>query len=192
MKYNPDYHHRQSIRLKGYDYRQAGAYYVTICCYQKICFLGEIINGIMKPNFAGETAAAVWYNLPRHFPFLELDAFVVMPNHFHGIIVINQHENNKNLGNIPPRQANTEPSLPQGTQSGSLGAIVQNFKSVTTRRVNRMYRRKGTIWQRDYHEEIIWNDRAYENIRRYIIENPLTWEHDKENPLKFTPIPGDL
>lgn len=192
MRYNPDYHHRRSIRLKGYDYRQAGAYYVTICCHQRICFLGEIIDGVMHPNFLGETAGAMWCSLPRHFPFIELDAFVVMPNHFHGILVINEHENNMNLGNVPPRQSTPEPSLPQGTQSGSLGAIVQNFKSVTTRRVNRIHRRKGTIWQRGYHEEIIRNERAYENIRRYIIENPLTWDKDKENLLKFTPISGDL
>ena len=87
---------------------------------------------------------------------------------------------------------NTSPNLadqlPRGTQSDSIGAILQNFKSVATRRVNHITRNSGTLWQRNYHEEIIRNEKAYENIRRYIVENPLSWDEDEENPLKFKPI----
>jgi hypothetical protein len=82
---------------------------------------------------------------------------------------------------------NNTPS-PRGTQSGSIGAILQNFKSVATRRVNRITRNSGTLWQRNYHEEIIRNEKAYDNTRRYIMENPLSWDEDEENPLKFKPI----
>jgi hypothetical protein len=96
--------------------------------------------------------------------------------------------------NTPPESLSTnaspfpgcnDTSPPRGTQSGSIGAILQNFKSVATRRVNRITRNSGTLWQRNYHEEIIRNEKAYENIRRYILENPLSWDEDEENPSKF-------
>jgi putative transposase len=188
MTYNPDIHHRRSIRLKGYDYSQVGAYYFTICCHQRRCLLGEIISGIMRPNIAGATVEAVWHKLPRHFPFIELDAFVIMPNHVHGIIVIIEHQNNIPNHQLLSPQTNPQTSFPNGTTPGSLGAILQNFKSVSSRRVNRLTRNSGTIWQSNYHEEIIRNEQAYNNIRRYIIENPLNWEDDEENITKFKPI----
>jgi REP element-mobilizing transposase RayT len=197
-------HHRRSIRLKGYDYTQAGAYYFTICCYHRRCLLGEIKDGVTDLNLVGTTVKAVWESLPHHFPLIELDAFVVMPNHVHGIIVITDKAHNYNHnGNcrgeaFVPRCNDTQPgflstnaspfsgcnstSLPRGTQSGSIGAIVQNFKSVATRRVNRITPNSGTLWQRNYHEEIIRNEKAYENIRRYIQENALNWDGDEENP----------
>ncbi|MBD2127800.1 transposase [Microcoleus sp. ZQ-A2] len=215
MNYNPEKHHRCSIRLKGYDYTQVGAYYFTICCHHRRCLLGEIQADVMHLNIVGATVKAVWENLPRHFPLIELDAFVVMPNHVHGIIVITDSAVNCNPNrnsnpnpncrgeafvpgykNTSPESSSTNASPfpgcndtlpPRGTQSGSIGAIIQNFKSVATRRVNRITRNSGTLWQRNYHEEIIRNEKAYENIRRYIVENPLSWDEDEENPLKFKP-----
>ncbi len=100
-----------------------------------------------------------------------------MPNHVHGIIVIEEREIK-----LDP-QVNSNSSLPQGTQSGSLGAIIKNFKSVSKRRINRLNKNKLTIWQRGYHDKIIRNEEAYENIRRYILENPLKWDEDEENPI---------
>ena len=96
MNYNPEKHHRRSIRLQGYDYTQEGAYYFTICCHQRRCLLGEIKNGVMHLNLVGATVKAVWDSLPRHFPLIELDAFVIMPNHVHGIIVITDSLGNSN------------------------------------------------------------------------------------------------
>ena len=217
MNYNPEKHHRRSIRLKGYDYTREGAYYFTICCHQRRCLLGGIEADVMHLNIVGATVKAVWESLPHHFPLIELDAFVLMPNHVHGIIVItdnpgncNPNRNNNLNPNLnsdcrgeafvpisedtPPRNLSTnaspfpesnDTSPPRGTQSGSIGAILQNFKSVATRRVNRITRNSGTLWQRNYHEEIIRNEKAYENIRRYIVENPLNWDEDEENPRKF-------
>ncbi|MDP8965014.1 MAG: hypothetical protein M3O33_13750 [Cyanobacteriota bacterium] len=215
MNHNPEKPHRRSIRLRGYDYTREGAYYFTICCHQRRSLLGEIKEGAMHLNLIGITVKAVWESLPRHFPLIELDAFVVMPNHVHGIIVITDSAGNSNpnfnhnhncrgeafvpgCNNTPPESLSTnaspfprynnDTSPPRGTQSGSIGAILQNFKSVATRRVNRITRNSGTLWQRNYHEEIIRNEKAYENIRRYIVENPLNWDEDEENPLKFKPI----
>lgn len=215
MSYNPEKHHRRSIRLKGYDYTQVGAYYFTICCHQRRCLLGEIKDSVMHLNLVGATVKAVWESLPRHFPLIELDAFVVMPNHVHGIIVITDNPSNCNPNlnskpnvncrgeafvpgcndtsqqfsstNASPFPGCNDTSLPRGTQSGSIGAILQNFKSVATRRVNRVTRNSGTLWQRNYHEEIIRNEKALENIRRYIVENPQSWDEDEENPLNFKP-----
>ncbi len=167
----------------------------------------------MHLNLAGATVKAVWESLPRHFPLIELDAFVAMPNHVHGIIVIidnppnyNHNPNCRGEAFVPkcndtkpgfsytnaspfagcndtsPNPAD-QPRLPRGTQAGSIGAILQNLKSVATRRVNRITRNSETLWQRNYHEEIIPNEKAYENIRRYIMENTLTWDEDKENPI---------
>ncbi|HEY9830242.1 MAG TPA: transposase [Stenomitos sp.] len=235
MNYNPEKHHRRSIRLKGYDYTREGAYYFTICCHQRRCLLGEIKDGVMHLNLVGATVKAVWDSLPQYFPLIELDAFVIMPNHIHGIIVITDSAGNYNpnrnstphlnsdcrgeafvpgcnntspeflytnaspfsgCNDIPQQTLSTNASPfptsndtppPRGTKSGSIGAILQNFKSVATRRVNRITRNSGTLWQRNYHEEIIRNEKAYENIRRYIVENPLSWDEDEENPLKFKP-----
>ena len=107
MNSNPEKHHRRSIRLKGYDYTREGAYYFTICCHQRRCLLGEIKDGAMHLNLVGATVKAVWDSLPRHFPLIELDAFVVMPNHIHGIIVITDTLDNCN----PNPNSNPNPNL---------------------------------------------------------------------------------
>jgi putative transposase len=207
MKYNPEIHHRKSIRLKGYDYAQPGAYYITICTYQRQCLFGEIIAGIMHLNLISETIQYCWHHLPQHFPFIKLDAFVIMPNHLHGIILITDANTNKNQlfkqQIIQPVLSEQIPTLPKGTASGSLGALVQNFKSIVTRRVNRLTRNYGIIWQRGYYEKIIRDERAYDNIRKYIVENPLKWQDDENymlqncdrntnspsNPLKVNQLP---
>jgi REP element-mobilizing transposase RayT len=106
MNYNPEKHHRRSIRLRGYVYTQEGAYYFTICCHQRRCLLGEIKDGVMHLNLVGATVKAVWDSLPRHFPLIELDAFVIMPNHVHGIIIITDSTGNYN----PNRKNNRNPN----------------------------------------------------------------------------------
>src|SRR6056297_3244370 len=88
MKYNSDIHHRRSIRLKEYDYSRAGAYFVTICTQNRECLFGGIVNGEMVSNDAGRMVQTVWDEIPLHYPGIEIDAFVVMPNHIHGIVVI--------------------------------------------------------------------------------------------------------
>ena len=106
MNYNPEKHHRRSIRLTGYDYTQEGAYYFSICCHQRRCLLGAIEDGVMLLNLVGATVKAVWDSLLRHFPLIELDAFVVMPNHVHGIIHITDSAGNSN----PNRNNNGNPN----------------------------------------------------------------------------------
>lgn len=188
MKYDPLKHHRRSIRLKGYDYAHAGAYFVTLVTRGRECIFGEIVDGEMRANPLGEIAAYYWQELPRHFALVTMDAFVVMPNHAHGIIMIAADSTGEasaaQVSDTSRRSsADASPLRPIGTQSGSLGAVVQNFKSVTTRKINQRRATPGApVWQRNYYERIIRDEAELNRIRRYIVENPLRWALDAENP----------
>jgi len=195
MKYNPNIHHRRSIRLKGYDYSQNGAYFVTICVQNRECLFGKIKNGAMILNDAGKIMKTEWEQLPQHFLNVELDVFVVMPNHFHGIIVI-QNENNKNVGAIPcgcpvmndgttsrvPTRG-TPTNIP--TKKNTIGDIIGAFKSLTINEYIRGVKNgkfppfEKRIWQRNYHEHIIRDENSLEKIQNYIIRNPQKWQDDK-------------
>ncbi len=187
MKYDSDKHHRQSIRLEGYDYSQNGAYFVTICTYKKQCLFGDITNSKMELSEIGAITNKCWNEIPDHFPNVLLDYFVVMPNHIHGIINIvgAKHSHLASTNKVNPLPVNAsplQPLQPCGTDKGSLGAIIQNFKSVTTRKVNKVLEQQGMpLWQRNYYEHVIRNEDDLNDIREYIINNPLKWALDKEN-----------
>lgn len=150
-------HHRRSIRLKGYDYSQAGAYYVTILTYQRDRFLGEIVNHEMHLNLFGKIVLQTWNNLPRHYPHLKLGAFVIMPDHVHGILILDDN--------------------PQCTERHGIPEIVRALKTFSARRINRLCGSEGIpVWQRNYYEHIIRNDKDMERIVRYIETNPLRWD----------------
>jgi REP element-mobilizing transposase RayT len=130
MKYDPAKHHRRSIRLKGYDYSQAGAYFITICTWQRECLFGEIINGEMQLSPWGEIVNLHWQNLPKYHRHLELDEFAIMPNHLHGIIVLINHNSVQNsvgagLADIPGEKQLTSqqnPPFPISQSQNSVGA----------------------------------------------------------------------
>jgi REP element-mobilizing transposase RayT len=174
----PTLPNRQSIRLKGYDYSQAGAYFVTITTHNRQFFLGEIRDGSFIPSQIGNLVTILWQNLPSHFPIF-LDEWIVMPNHLHGIIVF------PNDGKKSEIQLSHKPiSSHNGSQSDSLSAIIQNFKSLTTRKINAGIGLSGSIlWQRNFYEHVIRNEADLERIREYILNNPLRWELDDENPV---------
>ena len=192
MEFDPEKHQRRSVRLEGYDYLLAGAYFVTILCFQRQCLFGEIKEGMMTHNDLGKMVKNCWLRIPNHFEDTRLDEFVLMPNHLHGIIIVLEAPGKgeafaRDISNmVDPMLANASPLRPEGTQSGSLGAIIQNFKSVSTRKVNKEYFEKGNkLWQRNYYERIIRNEREHNAIRQYIRDNPLNWEMDKVNPGKI-------
>lgn len=178
-RYDPQRHHRRSIRLKEYDYTQPGAYFVTICAHGRAPLFGDVVDGEMRLNEYGEIVRAEWFKTAqlRSHVVLHEDEFVVMPNHIHGIIWIVD-----DVG-ATRRVAPTKTNPPAGPAPGSIGAIVGQFKSAVTRRINQ---RRGTpgvrVWQRNYHEHIIRHERALNAIRRYIAENPLRWHLDRYNP----------
>jgi len=175
MAYHPEIHHRRSIRLPGYDYTHPGAYFVTLCAHQRQCLFGEISRGTLALSPAGEQVKALWLRLPLHFPNLELDEFVIMPNHIHGILQLSDQP-------ITPNST-VQTQEPAGTQSGSVGAIIQNFKSVSSRRLRRYGNLANQpIWQRNYYEHIIRNPEDLARIQTYIQTNPLSWRDDQLYP----------
>ena len=173
-QYDPKTHHRRSIRLRGYDYRQAGAYFVTIVTHDRaLLFDDPVLRGV------AETA---WQRIPAFFPFVELDQWVLMPNHLHGILIF--HTGAPDRGLAPPDPAGAGEGAPENAApSGSLGAVVGNFKSVTARRINRVRRMPGArVWQRNYYDRVIRNEREFGAIRQYIHDNPANWAQDQEHP----------
>ncbi len=248
MKFDPQIHHRRSIRLKGYDYSQAGAYFITICCDDRKCLFGKISDGKMILNDLGKIAHDEWLRTPDLRKNIELDAFIVMPNHIHGIILITQAHSRTGVLHTPQLLPSITPDLelntgesdslqrefdsyndgdvfntprhesdshqrefdsyndgdvfntPQTLRSPSqtIGAIVRGYKSSVTKKINEYYRDKGecnspqrksntpqpnrqiqTVWQRNYYEHIIRDERAYQNISNYIMNNPVKWNGDK-------------
>jgi putative transposase len=166
---------RQSIRLPAFDYRSGGAYFVTICTRNRECIFGSIEQGKLRPSRRGLVAQSRWADIPAHHENVTLDAFVLMPNHLHGVVFLNSRATQ-----VSPLQLK-RPAM--GPTPGSLGAIMGSFKSAVSREINR--RRPGAgdhLWQRNYYEHVIRNDRSLYEIRTYILGNPQRWEHDRENP----------
>lgn len=177
MKFDSQRHHRRSIRLKGYGYAEPGAYFITVVTFQRDCLFGEIADGEMRLNDHGQVVDECWRAIPGHFTNVELGAYVVMPNHVHGIIVI--HED-KSLSSVGARHASPLRSTPRGFERGSLGAIVASFKSAVTRDFGRKFDLHN-VWQRNYYEHIIRDEKERDRIHRYIESNPTNWDSDNEN-----------
>jgi REP element-mobilizing transposase RayT len=160
---------RRSIRLKEYDYSQAGGYFVTICTQDRKSVFGEIINGAIQLNESGSIIAATWEWLSAQYPYVKLDIRVVMPNHFHGIVF---------LFNGPMGGSRTAP-----TKQKPLGRLMGAFKTVSTKRINEIHGTIGKpVWQRNYYEHVIRNETDLEEIREYIQNNPLKWLEDENHP----------
>lgn len=168
MDKRPD-RYRKNIRLKDYDYSSAGYYFVTIVSYKRNNIFGNIIDGKNDLNYLGLIVEETWQEISMHFPSIEIDSHIVMPNHFHGIVIINevgaQHAE-------PLRHIKTQP----------LGVIVRSFKSAVTKSAHDLGLFIGEkIWQRNYYEHIIRDEDDYQQITDYIASNPINWEYDHEN-----------
>ena len=175
--------HRQSIRLENYDYSSNGAYFVTICTAQRLHLFGEISNAIMELHDFGKIAHNCWLELPNHFPQILLDEFVVMPNHVHGIVLIQSEQLGEPIA-VGARHASPlhGHAAFRGVQKGSLGAIVGSFKSVVTKRINEARASPGeVVWQRNYFDRIVRSDEQLIAARAYIVNNPLGWALDVLN-----------
>ena len=239
--YNPNIHHRKSIRLKGYDYSQAGAYFITICCQDMQCRFGEIVGAGLASaqinlNEIGTIAYNEWAKLPERFPNFELDVFQIMPNHMHGIIVLHNvgagftpapnttNTTTVGVGFTPTLNENEQPQINNGEPVGAgftpalnntnnqngqpqglplqndvgdidratarvaptnatVGNIIGAYKSLVTNECidicNQQNKRLGKLWQRNYHENIIRDEKSYLKISEYIINNPKSWKVDK-------------
>lgn len=177
MKYNPDIHHRKSIRIPEYDYGQPGYYFVTLNVQNRDCLFGEIKDSKIELTDIGKIIKYHWSKLPLYFKNIELDDYVIMPDHFHGIIrIVRAMHSNENIVFDKKHLENASPIQPTGTQPGSVAAIIQNFKSVTARKINHILKRSNhRLWQRNYWERVIRDEVELQKIRKYISENPLKW-----------------
>jgi len=177
---------RRSIRLQGYDYSQSGVYYVTVCTRERQCLFGAVMDGQMQLNAAGQILQSVWESLPQFYEGVESDAFVVMPNHVHGIIIIRAavgaiHES-------PLRSASSTPSRILDRRRMLLSKIIGRFKMVSAKQINVQRDTPGVpVWQRNYYEHVIRDEETLRRIRQYIADNPAQWEFDRENPAALAP-----
>ena len=194
--------HRRSIRLPRYDYAQPRAYFVTIVTAGRLALFGQIEEGAMQLSDLGRVVRDQWCRLPKRFPGLELGAVVVMPNHVHGILIIHAGrgtaENLLDLDEGASRRARTTEDLPdldEGSSRrapteqfgkpvpGSIPTIIRSFKAAVAFRIHRMRGNDGLcVWQRNYYEHVIRNERDWDRIHRYIEANPRRWTEDRENP----------
>ena len=176
---------RRSIRLKEYDYSQAGGYSLTIETRGRECLFGKVTGGEIILSRLGQIADGCLRSIPEHFTHVGLDVFVVMPNHVHGILFIHQIVGAQHI--VPAHLRDAAPlcaplrGMTSNVKSGSLGAIVRSFKSNVTRRAG-LELNSGNIWQRNYYEHILRDEADYERITGYIFDNPLNWDQDEENP----------
>ena len=235
MTYNLSLHHRRSIRLPEYDYSQAGAYFITICTHQREYIFGNIVDGEMKLNELGQIAFEQWQQIPERFGSIELDAFVIMPNHIHGIIVINDPEpvgagftpaqiaHNAQSGIGQPHDGQPHDGQPHDGQPHdgqphdgqprglplpddetpnigvglaptptlipirvTVGNIVGAYKSLVANECLKIFKTKnetmGKLWQRNYYEHIIRDEKSYLEIAQYIFDNPAKWALDSLFP----------
>lgn len=179
----PHQHHRRSIRLKDYDYSQAGAYFVTVVTHYRENLFGEIVNAEIRLNPYGEIVRKWWNEIPVHFPNVEVGAFMIMPNHVHGIIFIVEERRGAVIAPGENDRGGETPPLRKPT----LGQIIAYFKYQSTKEMNEL-ESAGAVtkfWQRNYHEHIIRSEIDLRNKTNYIEANPLLWEQEEENPSYF-------
>ena len=175
--------HRRSTRLRDFDYSQDGAYFVTICTWNRACVFGDIVQQEMQLNEDGRIVYREWQRTSQVRNNIKIDSFIVMPNHLHGIVIIDHgngtlysHQGRGTLQRAPTREGFGKPV------SGSLPTIIRLFKSTTTKQINLSRHTLGIhVWQRNYYEHVIRNEKELTETREYIINNPLRWDLDKEN-----------
>lgn len=168
-----------SARLQNWDYGRNAAYFVTICTQGRFHYFGSVESpnlgdSTMQLSPIGKLAEKYWMEIPQHFPFVQLNAFVVMPNHVHGIIIIDRNVETPNLGVSTPTPNNP---AAKKWKPGTLGVIINQYKCAVT--INARKIDPGFAWQSRYHEHIIRNNGSFERICNYIISNPEKWDADR-------------
>ncbi len=187
---------RKDLRLPEYDYSQEGLYYITICTNNREYLFGNIVNDKMKLNDAGKMVKQCWKEIPKHYLSVILDIFIIMPNHIHGIIEIIDVDNTSPIVGAPlvgalENDSNTKNTNDRaGTRPAptkTIGDIIGGFKSMTTNEYIRNVENNnwlpfdGKLWQRNYYEHIVRHENDLQQIRQYIIDNPMMWERDRNN-----------
>jgi len=180
-----------STRLQNWDYGWNASYFITICTQNRAYYFGDIANTKMQLSEIGEIAQKYWLEIPNHFPFVEMGEFIVMPNHVHGIIVINKFNDGRNnrkndvetpnlgVSTIPKNTTNTTVTAPASEKwkPATLGVIINQYKRIVTINARKIHSDFG--WQSRFHDHIIRNEKSFQKIENYILDNPLKWTDDK-------------
>ena len=182
---------RHTIRLPGYDYAQAGGYFVTLLTWHREQTLGQIVSSEVQLSKLGKIAASEWLRLESRFPNVKLDEWIIMPNHIHGILMLLPADavrarltspRHDPEGSASPLQRVPQPAQPKGAVPHSLGAILGAYKASVSNKAHHILDNPGIpIWHRNYYEHVIRNEAELQKIREYIHNNPLKWEFDEEN-----------
>jgi putative transposase len=172
---NENYHQRKPMRLYGYDYSQKGAYYITIITKDRKNIFGCIMGDEVELSLAGQVAQVEWSAISTKFPYIDLDEFVIMPNHIHGILFI------QNPGQFP-NQPRSESTMINGAPKNSIISVIENYKSLTSRKIRQLnFIPGGQVWHTRFYDHIIRGYEEFEKIREYIVNNPSKWNRDEEN-----------
>lgn len=174
-------HSRRSIRLKEFDYSQPGSYFVTMVTHQRKCLFGEVVEGNVQLSEAGTIVSEMWRGLPERFPNVLADLFVVMPNHIHVVVDVGAQF-------IAPGGVGEEDAM---NRAPTLGQVIRTVKAASTHRI-RQSSDLAVVWQRNYYEHVIRDEQSLNRIRQYILDNPLRWEIDPENPAATSPESSDI
>ncbi len=171
---------RRSIRLAGFDYTRNRSYFITVCAANQRCLFGRVVHGRLQPSLLGSVLAKEWERTASLRPYVESQVFVVMPNHFHALFTLLR---DGMFRDDAGRRTHTDRwGALLGLERQSVSAILRAFKSAVTRRARMELGHQGPVWQRNYYEHIIRNDREFLRAWGYIVRNPERWEEDKENP----------
>ena len=179
MTYDPSKHHRRSVRLQGYDYSQNGGYFITVCTRDKESLFGEVSDGKMLLNNLGRIVKDEWLKTAEMRHNIRLDEFVIMPNHVHGILIIQDAGDGRGTMHRAPTTEHFGKPSPN-----SIPTIVRGFKSAVTLKIKRIrHEYNVSVWQKNYYEHIIRNDMSLQKVREYITNNPMNWAQDELNQL---------
>jgi len=183
MTCNPEVHYRQSIRQRAYDYSRVGAYFLTICAWQRECLFGEVVDGGMRLNDAGHIIDEMWQRITTHFSGVDIDRYIIMPNHLHGIVVINDPVGARFIAPDCHETSNKQGAI---NCAPTLGTIMRGFKARCTHAINQLRNTPGIpVWQRNYYERIIRDETELHAIRQYMIDNPIKWFEDENHPTRL-------
>lgn len=172
---------KSSLRLKGWDYRSKGFYFITICTANRYQHFGAIENGMMRFSIAGVIVQGFWYDIPKHFSHVSLGEFVVMPNHIHGIIKIDQPLSTVGELRCNAPTVESEYFAKISPKAGSISTIIRSYKSVCTKYIRKACPKMNFAWQSSFHDAIVRDAKAYQVISDYIKSNPEKWEADRFN-----------
>ena len=169
---------RKLNRLKEYDYSSEGFYFITICTKKMVEWFGKIEKGEMTLSEEGRIANNQWLEIPRYYENIDIDEFVVLPNHIHGIIIIKD-------AIFGRTEHCSVPTINKNEHYGTVSKIIKSFKEIVSKNIRKQCRNYDFQWQRSFYDHIIRNEKSLQNIRNYVINNQLKWESDKYNPINF-------